>query len=244
MLSKNEIKYIRSLQVKKHRDTEGKFIAEGHKWVEELLKSNSEWVERVYATPQWEQPADKQIASNMVQPIESFEMEKITALSNPTTVLAVVRIPNNKPAIADTNKWNLLLDGIQDPGNLGSIIRIADWFGMQAIWCSEDCADAYNPKVVQATMGSLCRVQVNYTHLVSIIETTDLPAYATAMEGKNIMSMMPSAGLLIIGSEGKGVRPELIDKATQKITIPRIGEAESLNVAVATGIIVSRLVWG
>ncbi len=244
MLSKNEIKYIRSLQVKKHRGTEGKFIAEGHKWVEELMKSNPDWVERVYVTPQWEQLADKQIASNMVQHIEPFEMEKITALSNPTTVLAVVRIPKYKPDIPDKNKWNLLLDGIQDPGNLGSIIRIADWFGMQAIWCSEDCADAYNPKVVQATMGSLCRVQVNYTHLVSIIETTDLPAYVTAMEGKNIMSMMPSSGLLIIGSEGKGVRPELMDKATQKITIPRIGEAESLNVAVATGIIVSRLVWG
>ncbi len=242
MLSKNEIKYIRSLQVKKHRETEGKFIAEGAKWIEELLHTQPGWIENIYATDKWVKPAGKQPIAEAALRIEAYEMEKISALTHPGAVLALVRIPDTPQIAFDENSWNLVLDGIQDPGNFGSIVRIADWFGLKTLWCSKDCVDAYNTKVVQATMGSLCRINVIYTDLEKLPVQTPLPWYATAMHGKNVFGKMPEKGVLVIGNEGQGVRPELMAKATEKLTIPRIGKAESLNAAVATGILLSHLI--
>lgn len=242
MLSKNEIKYIRSLQVKKHREEHQKFIGEGNKWVEDLLATQPEWLEKLYVTDRWKTPEGPSIPVEKIMRIEGYEMEKISALAQPAPALAVMKIPEPAQLSLDLTGWNLLLDGIQDPGNFGSILRIADWFGLKQIWCSNDCVDAYNPKVVQATMGSLCRVQVMYSDLEKLLQQTSLPCYATAMHGKSIYETMPEKGILIIGSEGQGVRPELMMRATEKLTIPRIGKAESLNAAVATGILLSHLI--
>ena len=153
MLTKNEIKTIRLLQDKKHRDAEQRFVAEGTKWIEELLKWQPGWIEKLYTTEGWLSDHGKQIAPHQVQLVENFELEKISGLAHPAPVIAVVRKPEIKPRLFLPDHWNLVLDGIQDPGNLGSIIRIADWFGLGSIWCSPDCADAFGPKVVQATMG-------------------------------------------------------------------------------------------
>jgi TrmH family RNA methyltransferase len=161
MLTKNEIKYIRLLQDKKHRDQEQRFVVEGTKWMEELLQWQPGWLENLYTTSSWMELHGKNIPSEKARIIQDFELEKISGLSHPAPVLAVCKKPAPSVQLFATGKWNLVLDGIQDPGNLGSIIRLADWFGQETVWCSTDCADAFNPKVVQATMGSLCRVHVH-----------------------------------------------------------------------------------
>lgn len=241
MLTKNEIKYIRLLQDKKHRDAEQRFVAEGTKWIEELLKWQSGWLEKLYTTQKWLSEHGKNINPGQVQVVEPFELEKISMLANPAPVVAVLHKPNNSPISFSPDGWNLVLDGIQDPGNLGSIIRIADWFGLKTVWCSNDCADAFNPKVVQATMGSLCRVKVYYGNLEPFWETTKLPVYVSGMEGTPLFEVREKNGILLIGSEGQGVRNKPGAKNTLSITIPRIGHAESLNAAVATGIMIAHL---
>jgi RNA methyltransferase, TrmH family len=176
-----------------------------------------------------------------IQFVADFEMEKISALSHPAPVVAVVHKPEKLAFPFSSHGWNLVLDGLQDPGNLGSIIRIADWFGLPAIWCSPDCADAFNPKVVQATMGSLCRVKVLYEDIEALLANAKLPVLVADMEGTPFNEVHEKAGVLIIGSEGHGVREMVKKKVSGQITIPRIGGAESLNAAVAAGILVSRL---
>ncbi len=241
MLTKNEIKYIRLLQDKKHRDAEQRFVAEGTKWVEELIKYRPEWLEKIYTTQEWFAGHGKNMDSGKIQWTEPFELKKISGLSHPAPVVALVRKPENNPAVFNPDKWNLVLDGIQDPGNLGSIIRVADWFGLTCIWCSTDCADAFNPKVVQSTMGSLCRVQVCYQNLETLLASTNLPVFMSGMEGSSLFEIQEKAGILLIGSEGRGVRENLKEKARFRITIPRIGQAESLNAAVAAGIMIANL---
>ena len=145
----------------------------------------------------------------------------------------------------EKDKWLLMLDGIQDPGNMGSIIRIADWFGIAAIYCAPGTADIYNPKVVQAAMGSLLRIQVYYGPCENWLQDCDLPVYATLLEGADVFSATPlPPGIVIIGNEGKGIRPEMLSHVSQTLTIPKIGHAESLNAAVATGIVIAQLVNG
>ncbi|MCU0387218.1 MAG: RNA methyltransferase [Chitinophagaceae bacterium] len=241
MLTKGEIKYIQSLQDKKHRDAAQRFVVEGAKWLEELIQWQPDWIEKILATKKWKEEHKRAADSFVVESIEDYEMEKISFLSQPSPVLAIARKPVHENPVFDHNRWNLVLDGIQDPGNLGTIIRIADWFGLPAIFCSSDTADAYNPKVVQATMGSLCRVKIIYGNLEKILSETDIPVFISAMQGNNIFDTNAQSGILVIGSEGKGVRPEVAAKASRKITIPRIGRAESLNAAVATGIMLARL---
>jgi TrmH family RNA methyltransferase len=241
MLTKNEIKTIRLLQDKKHRDAEQRFIAEGTKWMEELLKWQPGWLEKLYTTEGWLSAYGKKIAPHQVQLVENFELEKISGLAHPAPVVAVLRKPGSKPGVLLPDQWNLVLDGIQDPGNLGSIIRIADWFGLTAIRCSPDCADAFNPKVVQSTMGSLCRVNVFYENLEHLLDRCPLPVIISGMEGTSLFEVKEKAGVLLIGSEGHGVRESIRAKATHRVTIPRIGHAESLNAAVATGIMIAHL---
>ena len=244
MLSKTKVKYIQSLSHKKLRDELHLFVAEGPKVVEELLRSRKFNCEILCAVKGWLEQQDSTVTGNIGEfnEIEMYELEKISSLSNPHTVLGVF---SQKEAmeISLKNKISLILDGIRDPGNMGTIIRTADWFGINTIICSEDCVDCYNSKVVQATMGSLGVVNMVYQNPEKIIlEHPDINVYATTLSGVNVFSIGKiTEGLVILGNEGSGIRAELLLLANQNVTIPKIGKAESLNAAVACGIILSAL---
>jgi RNA methyltransferase, TrmH family len=245
MLSKTHAKYIQSLHHKKFRDEEGVFIAEGGKVVMELLQSGRFACKELLALPDWLQNHEitiRKYYSGAFEVITDIELEKISALNTPNQVLAVF-YKAIKPPIDIKGKISLLLDMLQDPGNLGTIIRIADWFGVSTIICSEGTADIYNPKVVQSTMGSLGRVDIHYADLHELLQQhPTLKVYAAALDGKDISTIKGiKEGIIIIGNESKGISPSLIELATEKITIPKKGNAESLNAAVAAGIILSHL---
>jgi RNA methyltransferase, TrmH family len=238
MISKNELKYIQSLCQKKQRAAEGVFIAEGPKLAEELISSNYKII-RGYALASW--LAENKTSKGFTE-VSDIELEKMTGLQTANQVILIVEQKIQKTIPDLSKKLSLVLDGIQDPGNLGTIIRIADWFGITQIIASEDTVDLYNPKVVQSTMGSFIRVPVYYTDIVSFLSATKLPVYGAMLEGKSMYELeKPSTGLLVIGNESKGIRTALQPLIKQAITIPRIGGAESLNAAVATGILVSHM---
>ena len=241
MISKSQLKYIQSLGQKKHRDDAGVFIAEGPKLVNELLKMPSAEVLEIYALNDWVVQQRALPSNTKVSVITEKELERITQLRTPNQVIAVIKKFPAKP-IRLANQLTLVLDAIQNPGNLGTILRIADWFGVKQIICSLECADVYNPKVVQSTMGSIARVSVIYTDLVEFFKKQTMTVYAAMLEGKNIFELSAvKEGLLLIGNESKGIHEKLIPFVTEKITIPKKGQAESLNAAVATGIILSHL---
>jgi len=241
MLSKNVIKDIQSLSHKKHRAETGLFIAEGPKVVNELLNAIPEQVKAVYAVESWEKPEGLRSPIN-IENISSIELEKISGLQTPNQVLAVFRQFQPMEPVAGKGIC-LYLDTIQDPGNFGTIIRIADWFGIKDIICSKGCADMYNSKVVQATMASIARVNVWYDEDETWLSKQSASILAATLHGESIYNYKDSAsGVLLIGNESKGVRPAFAEMATHQLTIPRFGEAESLNAAVATGIILSHLV--
>ena len=244
MLSKTYTKYIQSLHHKKFRDTEDVFIAEGSKVVMELLKSGTISCEMIVGLPEWmqqNQPLIRKYYTGPLKVIEHLELEKISALTTPNRVLAVFK--KCKKITDVKGKLCIMLDTIQDPGNLGTIIRIADWFGIKSIICSEDCADMYNPKVVQGTMGSLGRVEILYTNLTAWLKKNNsVKTFAAALNGKKVSELKGlKEGIIVIGNESKGISDEIMQLCTEKITIPKTGEAESLNAAVATGIILSHL---
>ena len=236
MLSKNQIKLITSLQQKKHRSANTMFFAEGIKGIQELLESDFELV-YVYTT----QNDFDQVPSEKKVVISNNELKKISALATPNSCLALFKIPAEKKIT--TAGLILALDSIRDPGNLGTILRLCDWFGIGQIICSKDAVDIYNPKVVQATMGSLTRVNVNYIDLVPFISKTTLPLFGTYMDGTNIYKTdLPQEGIIIMGNEANGISPEIEKLIKNKLTIPRFGtlqKTESLNVASATAIILS-----
>lgn len=246
MLSKSTVKYIQSLQHKKLRDEEGVFVAEGPKLVEELLEGKIFPCKAIYALESWlkmQTNLAALIEEERLFPIHEVELGKISQLSKPNAVVAVFE---KKPIIAHfslNNHITLVLDDIQDPGNLGTIIRIADWFGVKNILCSKHTADMYNSKVVQSTMASLQNVNLLYTDLLPWLKNNHtIPVLAATLGGKNLKEMAHSKeAILIIGNESKGVSDELLQMATDAITIPRMGAAESLNAAVATGIILYEL---
>jgi len=243
MLSKSRLKYIQTLGQKKFRLQESCFIAEGPKLVAELLLAKRSAVLEIFALEEWITQHQSLVANTACSLISEQELEKISQLSTPNQVLALVKqFEYAEPAPAEG--LVLALDNIQDPGNLGTIIRIADWFGLPKIICSEDTAELYNPKVVQSTMGSIARVAVTYTRLEEwLAAQRHMKIYAAVLEGRDIRKMEPLAnGILLIGNESKGISPELLALANQKITIPQKGKAESLNAAVAAGIILSHLV--
>lgn len=242
MFSKSTIKYIQSLQHKKFRDEEGLFVAEGPKLVKELLEGNVFTCRNIYALPEWaDQPhsflTNDALAKTTV--IKDFELEKISSLTKSNLVLAVFEKKKtvNNPDL--TNKITIVLDDIQDPGNLGTIIRIADWFGIENIICSLHTADMYNSKVVQSTMASLQRVNLIYTEVEAWLQKQkNIKKYAAALNGEPVKSFHSlTEGIFIIGNESKGISDAVMKLADKKITIPRTGQAESLNAAVATGII-------
>lgn len=238
MLSKNELKYIQSLCQKKQRQEERLFLVEGAKLVEELLQTGLN-VRKIYALPVW---AEKHSHLPQLTEITEEELEKISNLQTPNQVLALVEqpAPAAEPVLA--NQLTLVLDTIQDPGNLGTIIRIADWFGIYQVVASMDTVELYNPKVIQSTMGSYARVQVCYRPLADFLSAATVPVYGALLNGQNMYEVAPlKEGILLIGNESKGIQADLLSFVSHPITIPRLGGAESLNAAVAAGIIISHL---
>jgi len=237
MVTKSELKYIQSLSDKKVRLETGCFIAEGVKLVGEMIAAGYP-LKAVYALDNWESPD----ATLEVTRIEAFELEKMSMLQTPNQVLAVAMMPQKKETLNLAGPLTIVLDGIQDPGNMGTIIRTADWFGITQIVASEDTVDVYNPKVIGATMGSFMRVSVTYKNLADWMPTIKLPVYGALLEGENVFTIKtPQKGLLVIGSEGKGIRENILDFITHPVTIPKTGDAESLNAGIAAGIIVAQL---
>ena len=243
MITKNQVKYIQSLGQKKSRDIENCFIAEGPKLVNELLTAENCKILQVLALKGWidENPNASDYAE--VMELSGSELEKISQLTTPNQVLAVIEKIQWKNDPEIKGNISLALDTIQDPGNLGTIIRLADWFGIKNVFCSIDCADVYSSKVVQASMGSISRVRVEYTDILTwLIENNDVGIYAAVLGGRDITKMKRiSEGIIIIGNESKGISTEMLNLANVQITIPGKGKAESLNAAVATGIILSHL---
>lgn len=246
MLSKTHSKYIQSLHNKKSRDAENVFIAEGNKTVPELLAAGNFDCKELLAVTGWLQQHSaflQKYFHGTVHELLPHEMEKISALATPGDVLAVFE-KQAATAFDPKGKISLVLDTIQDPGNLGTIIRIADWFGIQNIVCSAACADMYNPKVVQATMGSLGRVNVLYTAIEKwLAENKHVASYAAALDGQPVYQCKgKKEAVIVIGNESKGISEEVMRLCTGKITIQKFGQAESLNAAVAAGIILSHIV--
>ncbi|MBQ0737424.1 RNA methyltransferase [Aquimarina celericrescens] len=235
MLSKGQIKLINSLSQKKYRQKNALFVAEGIKVIKELLNSNFE-LERLFSE------ADLFFTeNNKMQLLEANELKKITKLATAQTALALFKIPQKKQTI--TEDFIVALDGVRDPGNLGTLIRLCDWFGVKQLLCSKDTVDCYNEKVVQATMGSIARVEVIYGDLAEEISKLDLPVFGTFMNGENIYeSSLSSKGILVLGNEANGISDEIKQLSKHQISIPQFGETkntESLNVATATAILLS-----
>ena len=247
MLSKNKIAFLHSLKLKKFRDMNKLFLAEGSKLILDLLNSSFE-VKEIYASGSWINGHERFFASHIpVIEITEAEMERITALSSPSPVLAVVAIrEQEKSFVLGGDQLTLVLDDIKDPGNLGTIIRIADWYGIETIVCSEHSVELYNPKVIQATMGSVARVKVHYTDLKTFFEGLAqlVPVYGTFLEGESIYRKeLNNNAILVIGNESNGISPGIENFITERLVIPSFrhqdknsGSAESLNVSMATAI--------
>jgi len=243
MITKNQVKYIQSLGQKKSRDIENRFIAEGPKLVNELLAEENCRIVQLFALKEWFDANPNASKHTEVIEISDVELEKISLLTTPNQVLAVIEKIQWKDDPQIKGSISLALDTIQDPGNMGTIIRVADWFGIKNVFCSTDCADVYNPKVVQSSMGSISRVRVEYTDILSwLAENNDVRIYAAVLDGRDITKMEKiKEGIIVIGNESKGIHEEMLKLASTQITIPGKGKAESLNAAVATGIILSHL---
>ncbi|PSL47450.1 TrmH family RNA methyltransferase [Chitinophaga niastensis] len=244
MLSKAQIKYIQSLQHKKNRQKSSQYIAEGDKIVQELLQAGMP-VKAIYATHDWlEQhtPLPGSLPADAVVEVDASVLKQLSSLTTPNRAMALLDMPSGADQLPAAGTVALALEAIQDPGNMGTLIRIADWFGIPQIICSPDCVDVYNPKTIQATMGSIARVRIAEHDIKELLQQTKLPSYAATLHGKNIAGFpMMKEGIILIGNEGRGLTEEVIALATHRITIPRIGGAESLNAAVAAGIICGRL---
>lgn len=232
MITKNQIKFIKSLSLKKNRQKEQLFIAEGEKIVAELLNSNFEFHE-IFATNEW---ILKNTDVRAIK-VNNSELDRISNLKSANNVLAIVKIKQDNLSITDG--LTLVLDDINDPGNLGTIIRMCDWFGVKQLVCSKSTVDCFNPKVVQSAMGSLFRVSIIYTDLEEYITKVDTPIYGAFMDGENVRNVkVPESVHLIMGNEANGISEEIDNLITDKVAIKNIGNsAESLNVAVATSIL-------
>ena len=239
MISKNQIKYIRQLEQKKFRKRENCFVAEGPKVVGDLMRQYQP--KAIFATEDWN--GIGLTGPVPVSRVTDEELRRISFLQTPQQVLALFPIPEHTSYLSPlTSHLYLALDSVQDPGNLGTIIRIADWFGIDTIFCSEDTADAYNPKVVQATMGSLAHVHIIYTDLLQLFETlpNDFPVFGTLLDGEDIYQQpLSDYGIIVMGNEGNGISEAVRQRVTHRLLIPNFHQgpsAESLNVAIATAI--------
>lgn len=239
-LSKSKLKYIRSLKDKKHRTEHGTFAAEGNKLITDLLPHIK--CQLLVATPNYLQGIDTSLVEEVIE-VKQDQLDQASFLQNPQQALAVFYQQKSETEINLKEELILALDGVQDPGNLGTIVRVADWYGIKHIVCSNDTADIYNPKVVQATMGAIARVNLQYTDLENFLkESKEYPIYGTLLDGENMYEQhITSNGIIVMGNEGNGIRPEIAKLITKKLFIPNypLGEltSESLNVSIATAIV-------
>ncbi|MBC7743534.1 MAG: RNA methyltransferase [Flavobacterium sp.] len=238
MLSKSQISFVKSLHYKKFRKEHRLFIVEGIKSVSEYMHSKY-LIKELFFT----EDANLKLANLSqilkVNQITYQDLTRISTLSTPQNVLALVQLPEDKDieSINFANTFTLALDGIQDPGNLGTIIRVADWFGMKQIICSEDSVEAFNPKVVQSSMGSLSRINIHYLNLSKTFKIAKIPIYAAMLKGTSInKTEFKNEGIILLGNEGKGISAELLKQVDHHVTIPGFGEAESLNVAISASL--------
>lgn len=245
MLTKSEIQFLKSLRDRKARQEHGLFVAEGDKLVSDLIASGLK-VHQIYFTEKYNGTL-KQHASG--RKIREADMERITAFKTPSPVCALFSIPTpgSEESFLPQDEWVLALDGISDPGNLGTLLRTAEWFGILKVVCSTDSVDAFNPKCVQASMGSAARVKVLYTPLTAFLQLlpVHIPIFGADMDGQSIYTIpVPPVGILVLGSEGHGLRPDIRKIIKTWISIPRNHQGswpESLNVAVAGSILISEL---
>ena len=244
MLSKSRIKYIHSLKLKKNRLREGLFIAEGRKIVSELLDAPLR-IRDLYACDTWLRDKEHKLTGISYTAITEDELKKISQLQSPDQVLAIVeKPPEHYSQELFRDKWTLALDHVQDPGNLGTIIRLADWFGINTIFCSPDTVDTYNSKTIQATMGSIARVQICTAALPELLnecKADGIPIYGTLLEGESTVSgTLDTPGMILMGNESKGISEALLPFISQQVSIPKFKGADkidSLNVAIATAIL-------
>lgn len=241
MISKNQIKYIHSLETKKGRNKENAFVAEGPKVVADLMAFMQP--QMIVATEEWYRANPTVSNGNGCFVVTEDELRKVSFLQHPQQVLAVFPIKDKQKEAVVEKKLYLALDGVQDPGNLGTIIRIADWFGIMRIFCSRDTADVYNPKVIQATMGSVARVDVVYVDLAELFGSLPdgYPVYGTFLDGEDIYKKtLTSHGIIVMGNEGKGISSAIGELVNNRLLIPNFPKgrdtADSLNVAIATAI--------
>lgn len=243
MLSKARIKFIKSLQLKKYRKQEQCFTVQGEKSVLETLNSPFK-VRELYATADFierQKSALSRYKNDLIQVTET-ELASVSEYATNEAALALVAIPENIPLAVKTDEFILMLDDIRDPGNLGTIIRTADWYGITKIIASEETADVYNSKVIQSSMGSFTRVRVHYTNLADFLKANRLPVYGTFLNGENAHSVnYGKVGILVIGNEANGISNEVEKYITTRITIPQFGKAESLNAAIATAVILDNI---
>jgi TrmH family RNA methyltransferase len=243
MLSKSQISFLKSLQQKKIRKTQGFFLVEGIKSVKEFANS-AYHINTIYHTPAFASKVQNLSQKTNFHETSADDLEKFSSLTTPQEVIALVKIPQwpNLSTQTLAKCFTLVLDGIQDPGNLGTIIRTADWFGINTIICSEDTVDAYNPKVVQATMGSLSRINVHYTNIAGVIKDSKIPVFGALLNGESIYQTdFGTEGLIVMGNEGNGISADIEALVQHRVAIPQIGKAESLNVAIATAIFCSEV---
>ena len=245
MISKNKIKYIQLLCQKKQRDADNVFLAEGDKITKAILNQKPNLIHSIYATKNWISSNTALLNNINIIEITDAELLKISTLQTPNQVVCIIYKDNAPVAANPLKEWVLVLDGLQDPGNMGTIIRLADWYGISQIVCSHETVDCYNTKVIQSTMGSFLQVTVHYTNITEYLNKhTTVPIYGALLNGKNIKTIKPISqnGLIVIGNEGNGIGEKNIVLCNTPITIQGKGKAESLNAAIATGIILSHLV--
>ena len=243
MITKNQIKYINSLQQKKFRLEHQSFVVEGAKSVHELLKSDFE-VELLFITNAFFNEYEFLLQNLTFQPelVEANDLEKVGSFSSNNAALAVVKTKENVELLVENKEFALILDDIRDPGNLGTIIRIADWYGITKIICSTSTVDFYNPKVINSTMGSFTRISLYYTDLMNFIKSKKVNIYGTLLDGENIhKTKFADSGYIVIGNEANGISEEITKLITHKITIPRFGGAESLNAGIATAVVLDNV---
>ena len=239
MLSKRLIKYFKSLQLKKYRHQERKFIVEGAKGVSEVLASDFV-VDFLLTTQAYAEllPTDQLSKVGEVIEVTENELKTVGTFQTNSAALAIVSMGEDSGLILPDDRLVLALDDVRDPGNLGTIIRIADWYGIDTIICSLESADFYNPKVINSSMGSFARVKVHYKDLKEVFASTQLPVYGALLSGENIYeSELTKNGILLMGNESQGINPDLEQYISHSLHIPRRGGAESLNVAIATAVI-------
>lgn len=243
MLPKSQLQFVKSLQQKKYRKEANLFIVEGLKSITEFLYSNYV-IHQIFYISNIESKIGIFPKNSKLICVSEKELRQMSGLTTPQGIIALVEIPANVSLHTTTfkNQFTLVLDHLQDPGNLGTIIRTADWFGIKHIICSPNTVDSYNPKVVQATMGSLARVQISYTDLTRLFQAVELPVFAAQLDGQSIYKAnFGHEGFVLLGNEGNGINPSLNKAGVQAITIPRLGHAESLNVAISAAIFCSEI---